>query len=58
MSSFTTNGQFIGTDEEWPYGFEWDITRVGTEIFSAVAFDGVGNQSNTDLTVEVVRADS
>jgi hypothetical protein len=55
---FYYNGQFIGTDEEWPYGFEWEITRVGTETFSAVAFDAVGNQANADLTVEVVRADS
>ena len=54
---FYYNGQLIGTDEEWPYGFEWDITRVGTETFSAVAFDAVGNQANADLTVEVVRAE-
>lgn len=55
---FYYNGQFIGTDTEWPYGFEWDITRVGNETFSAVAFDAVGNQSSTDMTVEVVRAES
>ena len=58
LVEFYYNGQFIGTDEEWPYGFEWEITRVGTETFSAVAFDAVGNQANTDLTVEVVRAES
>ncbi len=54
---FFYNSQFIGTDEEWPYGFEWDITRVGTELFEAVAFDAVGNQTRAELTVEVRRAE-
>lgn len=52
---FYHNGQFIGSDEEWPYGFSWDIDGAGNEIFSAVAFDAVGNQSNSEITVEVVR---
>jgi len=52
---FYHNGQFIGSDESWPYGFSWDITGAGNEIFSAVAFDAVGNQANTEITVEVVR---
>jgi membrane carboxypeptidase/penicillin-binding protein PbpC len=54
---FFYNGQFIGTDEEWPYGFEWDISRVGTEQFEAVVFDAVGNQASGQLTVEVRRAE-
>jgi membrane peptidoglycan carboxypeptidase len=52
---FYYNGEFIGTDEEWPYGFEWDITRTGTERFGVVAFDAVGSQANSEVTVEVVR---
>ncbi len=52
---FYHNGQFIGSDEQWPYGFSWDITGAGNEIFSAVAFDAVGNQANAEMTVEVVR---
>jgi hypothetical protein len=52
---FYYDGEFIGTDEEWPYGFEWNITRTGTERFGVVAFDAVGSQANSELTVEVVR---
>ncbi len=55
---FYYNGEFIGTDAEWPYGFEWDITRVGVERFGVVAFDAVGNQANAEITIEVVRGAS
>jgi membrane peptidoglycan carboxypeptidase len=53
---FYYNGEFIGTDEEWPYGFDWNITRTGIERFGAVAFDAVGSQASSEITVEVVRA--
>lgn len=53
---FYHNGQFLGTDTDAPYGFSWNITRTGTETFSAVAFDKVGNQSSSgDITVEIGR---
>ena len=52
---FYQNGQFLGSDTQWPYGFDWDITQTGTEIFSAVAFDAVGNQANSEVTVEITR---
>lgn len=52
---FYYDGEFIGTDEEWPYGFEWNITRTGVERFGAVAFDAVGSQASSEITVEVVR---
>lgn len=55
---FYYNGEFFGTDEEWPYGFEWDITRVGVERFGVVAFDAVGSQASSEVTVEVIRSDS
>lgn len=55
---FYYNGQFIGTDAEWPYGFEWDITRVGTETFTAFAYDQVGNETSAEIAVEVVRSGS
>jgi membrane carboxypeptidase/penicillin-binding protein len=54
---FYHNGQLLGVDEEWPYGFDWDITRTGTELFTAVAFDAVGNQASGEITVEIARAD-
>ena len=53
---FYQNGELIGIDREWPYGFEYDITSVGSEIFSAVVFDQVGNNSQADLTVEITRS--
>jgi hypothetical protein len=52
---FFHNGQFLGSDTQWPYGFEWDITRTGTEVFSAVAIDAVGNQANSEIIVEIRR---
>lgn len=52
---FYHNGQLLGIDQEWPYGFTWDITRTGTENFSAVAFDAVGNVAQSDLTVTIER---
>jgi membrane peptidoglycan carboxypeptidase len=54
---FYHNGQLLGTDTDWPYGFIWDITRTGTETFTAVAFDQAGNSGSGDITVEVVRAE-
>lgn len=53
---FYQNGTLIGIDREWPYGFELDITSVGTEVFSAVVFDQVGNNAQADLTVDIVRS--
>lgn len=55
---FYYNSEFIGTDAEWPYGFEWTIQRTGVERFTAVAFDAVGNQASSEISVEVRRAGS
>jgi hypothetical protein len=52
---FYQNGQFLGSDTQWPYGFDWNITQTGTQIFSAVAFDAVGNQANSEVTVDITR---
>ena len=52
---FYHNGQLLGSDTDYPYGFDWDITQTGTETFSAVAFDTVGNQSNAEITVDITR---
>jgi membrane peptidoglycan carboxypeptidase len=53
---FYHNGQLLGVDAEWPYGFDWDITQTGSETFTAVAFDAVGNQSSGEIAVEITRA--
>ncbi len=55
---FYYDGTFIGTDTEWPYGFEWTIQRTGVERFTAVAFDAIGNQASSEISVEVRRAGS
>ncbi len=55
---FYANGQFIGTDTEWPYGFEWSIEGPGREVFTAFAYDQVGNQASAEVSVEVVRTAS
>ena len=51
---FYHNDQLLGIDREWPYGFEYDIRRVGAEVFSARVFDQVGNSAASALTVQIV----
>ncbi len=53
---FYHNGQFLGADETWPYGFEWKITRTGIEQFAAAAYDVVGNRADAAITVTVERS--
>jgi hypothetical protein len=55
---FFREGDYLGADEMYPFGFTWEIDGVGSEVFSAVAFDQVGNQSNAQIIVEIVRAGS
>jgi hypothetical protein len=52
---FYHNGEFLGADTQAPYGFDWDIDGAGSETFTAAAFDAVGNQSSSTLTVEIRR---
>jgi hypothetical protein len=53
---FFHNGQFLGADETRPFGLEWPIQGLGTQNFSAVAFDTVGNQSNSVIDVQILRS--
>jgi hypothetical protein len=52
---FYQDGQFLGSDTEYPFGFNWNINQTGTTTFSAVAFDRVGNQASSEITVEITR---
>jgi membrane peptidoglycan carboxypeptidase len=52
---FYHNGSLLGVDREWPYGFEFDITRSGAESFRAVVFDQVGNTSETTMNIDILR---
>jgi membrane peptidoglycan carboxypeptidase len=52
---FYHNGTLIATDNEWPYGFEFPITVTGIERFTATVFDQVGNTTQSEISVEILR---
>jgi hypothetical protein len=52
---FYHNGVLLGIDNEWPYSFNFEIERTGIEIFSANVYDQVGNESRTEVEIEVIR---
>ncbi|MEO0564014.1 MAG: Ig-like domain-containing protein, partial [Chloroflexota bacterium] len=52
---FYHNGDFVGVDEAFPYGYDHDILRTGEEQFRAVVFDAAGNTASAEVTVEVAR---
>ncbi len=52
---FYHNGEFVGSVAEFPYAYNHPINRAGLETFTAVAFDAVGNSSQAEITVEVIR---
>ena len=51
-------GEFIGTAEQYPFGFSWNVTGVGDVAFTAIAYDQVGNSATAELAVQVVRSGS
>ncbi len=53
---FYYGDQFLGADVSWPYAVDWQITGLGTHTFTAIAFDAVGNQAASSVSVEVLRA--
>ncbi len=53
---FYANGEYIGAAEQYPFGFNWNVTGTGTIVFSAIAYDQVGNSTRAELTVEIVRS--
>ena len=52
---FYANGEFIGIDDTFPFGYDHPITRVASETFKAVVFDAAGNAAEATLQVEVTR---
>ncbi len=52
---FYANGEFIGIDDTFPFGYDHPITRVTSEAFKAVVFDAAGNVAEAELQVEVTR---
>lgn len=55
---FYRNEEMLGSDVSWPFTLPWRITELGQQTFTAIAFDAVGNQSSSQLTVEVLRSGS
>ncbi len=52
---FYQNGQLLGVDSDYPYGFDFSIQRTGVETFTAAVFDQVGNTATTELTLNIGR---
>jgi membrane peptidoglycan carboxypeptidase len=52
---FYHNGQLLGIDSDYPYGFEFTIQRTGVETFTATVFDQVGNSASTEIQVTIAR---
>ncbi|MCA0454250.1 MAG: penicillin-binding protein [Chloroflexi bacterium] len=52
---FYRDGEILQTDNDNPYEYTYTITETGTFTFTAVAFDAVGNQTSSSITVEVTR---
>jgi len=55
---FYRNDEMLGSDVSWPFTLPWRITELGSQTFTAIAFDAVGNQSSSQLTVDVLRSGS
>lgn len=53
---FYYEDDLLGADVSWPYSVDWQITGLGSHTFTAIAFDGVGNQVSNQVTVEILRA--
>ena len=53
---FYENGELLGVDREWPFGFEHQIAGAGQLKFSARVFDQVGNSATSELTVSVLES--
>ena len=51
---FYRNGHLLGIDREGPWGFDWTIEGVGSDVFRAVAYDEVGNQASDEMVLRVV----
>lgn len=51
---FYRNGHLLGIDRVWPWGFDWTIEGVGSDVFRAVAYDEVGNQASDEMVLRVV----
>jgi membrane peptidoglycan carboxypeptidase len=53
---FSHDGRLVFTDTDAPFEYEFPITGVGTEFFSAVAFDEADNRTESqEISIEIRR---
>jgi hypothetical protein len=55
---FYRNEELLGSDVSWPFTLDWRISGLGSQTFTAIAFDAVGNQASSQMTVDVLRSGS
>lgn len=53
---FLRDGKRLGEDRDWPYGYQFELDGVGEFVFSAIAYDQVGNRAASKLTVSVAES--
>ena len=49
--AFFRDGELLGEDRDWPYGFDYDVPGAGEIVFTAVAYDQVGNRAASELVL-------
>ena len=50
---FLRDGELLGEDRDWPYGYQFELDGVGEFVFAARAYDQVGNRAASELTISV-----
>ncbi len=48
---FLRDGELLGEDRVWPYGYEYELDGAGEVILSAIAYDQVGNRAASELVL-------
>ena len=51
---FFRDGELLGEDRDWPYGYEYELEGAGEIVFTALAFDQVGNRADSELVLAIV----
>ena len=48
---FFHDGELLGEDRVWPYGYEYELEGAGEYVFIAIAYDQVGNRAASELAL-------
>lgn len=52
---FYRDGALLGEDRDWPYGYEYEVESAGEIVFTAMAYDQVGNRAKSTLEINIAR---